>query len=177
MLSCGMSLERRIPSTDSVAVLSATSVPGEFRRFGKADGVGGSRRRKTEQLANIARPNPPKINTSANFSFFIKSLIMNDLKSNRISKRANKSPRISTSGHYGCKSSRINTSRNHPGEGGSTIRVSGSTARRSRRLLADTPGRVKSGFAAAGRKGTQPGVAVLQNTKIRQLLGKWGSIR
>ena len=119
MLSCGMSLERRIPSTDSVAVLSATSVRREFRRFGKADGVGGSRRRKTEQLANIARPNPPKINTSANFSFFIKSLIMNDLKSNRISKRANKSPRISTSGHYGCKSSRINTSRNM-GEGGAT---------------------------------------------------------
>ena len=117
MLSCGMSLERRIPSTDSVAVLSATSVPCEFRRFGKADDVGGSRRRKTEQLANIARPNPPKINTSANFSFFIKSLIMNDLKSNRISKRANKSSIINTSRHYGCKSSRINTPRNIRGEG------------------------------------------------------------
>jgi hypothetical protein len=96
-----------------------------------------------------AQPNPSRINTSANLSFFIKSLIMNDLKSNRISKRANKSPRISTSGHYGCKSSRINTSRNHPGEGGSTIRVSGSTARRSRRLLADTPGCVPVSPAAA----------------------------
>jgi hypothetical protein len=64
-----------------------------------------------------ARPNPPRINTSANPSFFIKSLIMNDLKSNRISKRACKPPRINTSENYGCKPFRINTSRNHPGEG------------------------------------------------------------
>jgi hypothetical protein len=124
MLSCGMSLERRIPSADSAAASSATSVRCEFRRFGKADGVGGSRRRKTEQLANIARPNPTRINTSANSSFFIKSLIINSLKSNRISKRANKSSRINTSENYRSKPFRINTSRNHGGRGWvSTLRA------------------------------------------------------
>jgi hypothetical protein len=63
-----------------------------------------------------ARPNPSRINTSANSSFFIKSLIINDLKSNRMSERGNKSPRINTSENYRSKSFRINTSRNHRGE-------------------------------------------------------------
>jgi len=64
-----------------------------------------------------AQPNPSRINTSANLSFFIKSLIMNDLKSNRISKRDNKPSRINTSENHCSKPFRINTSKKHPGEG------------------------------------------------------------
>lgn len=58
-----------------------------------------------------------RINTSANPAFFIKSLILHDLKSIRINKRACKYPRIKTSEMYSCKSSRINTSKKYPGEG------------------------------------------------------------
>jgi hypothetical protein len=67
---------------------------------------------------HVARPNPSRINTSANLSFFIKSLIMNDLKSIRISVADNKSPRINTSNTFGYKPLRINTSKKHPGGGG-----------------------------------------------------------
>ena len=75
-----------------------------------------SRRRKFHPSVPTARPNPSRINTSANSSCFIKSLIINDLKSNRISKRSCKSPRINTSEICVCKSLRINTSRKHRGE-------------------------------------------------------------
>jgi len=68
-------------------------------------------------LVHYSCPNPSRINTSANSSFFIKSLIMNDLKSNRISKRGHKSPRINTSETGVCKPFRINTSKKHRGEG------------------------------------------------------------
>jgi hypothetical protein len=96
-------------------------VTGEPRRASRRTppATSASRRnRKMQPFVYFVRPNSSRINTSANSSFFTKSLIMNDLKSNRISKRANKSSIINTSGHYGCKSSRINTSRNHPGGGG-----------------------------------------------------------
>jgi hypothetical protein len=65
----------------------------------------------------FAAHNPSRINTSANSPFFIKSLIINGLKSNRISQRAHKYPRISTSETCVCKTFRINTSRNM-GDGG-----------------------------------------------------------
>jgi hypothetical protein len=82
-------------------------------------GAGGSRPISPARIHSpvpTARPNPSRINTSANSSFFIKSLIINDLKSNRMSERGNKSPRINTSENYRSKSFRINTSRNHRGE-------------------------------------------------------------
>ena len=63
----------------------------------------------------IARPNPSRINTSMKSSFFIKSLIMHDLKSIRISDGDNKSPRINTSSTFRNKSSIISTSKKHPG--------------------------------------------------------------
>ena len=66
----------------------------------------------------IARPNPSRINTSMKSSFFIKSLIMHDLKSIRISNAANKSSRIRTSSRCSYKSSIINTSKKRPGEEG-----------------------------------------------------------
>ena len=44
-----------------------------------------------------SRLNPIRINTSMKSSFFIKSLIMSDLKSNKISTGDNKSFRINTS--------------------------------------------------------------------------------
>jgi hypothetical protein len=71
------------------------------------------------QIRHLCTPraNPSRINTSVKSSFFIKSLIMNDLKSIRISNRDNKSPRINTSETCNCKSLRINTSKKHPGEG------------------------------------------------------------
>jgi hypothetical protein len=84
---------------------------------------------------HFARPNSPRINTSANPSFFIKSLIMNDFKSNRISERAYKSSRINTSEMFSCKPFRINTSRNRGGRGrgapGRTARHAGHTRRAS----------------------------------------------
>jgi hypothetical protein len=83
----------------------------------EANGEGGSERRNFQPSVPTARPNHSRINTSANSSFFIKSLIINDLKSNRISKRACKSTRINTSEIRVCKSLRINTSRRHRGEG------------------------------------------------------------
>jgi len=83
----------------------------------KAAGEGRSQSRKFQPPVPTARPNPPRINTSANSSFFIKSLIMNDLKFNRISKGDNKSSRINTSENYRCKPFRINTSRNMGGWG------------------------------------------------------------
>ena len=70
---------------------------------------------QVRQSLPTARPNPPRINTSVNSPFFIKSLIMNGLKSNRISQRAHKYPRISTSETCACKPFRINTSKKHPG--------------------------------------------------------------
>jgi len=51
-------------------------------------------------------------------SFFIKSLIMNDLKSIRIIRGDNKTFTINTSENYCWKPFRINTSKKHPGEGG-----------------------------------------------------------
>ena len=51
-------------------------------------------------------------------SFFIKSLIMSDLKSNKISTGDNKTFRISTSEKRSYKPFRINTSKNTPGEEG-----------------------------------------------------------
>ena len=65
----------------------------------------------------FAPPNPPTINTSANSSIFIKSLIMNDLKSIRIITGDNKPCRINTSEKRSSKPFRINTSKKHPGEG------------------------------------------------------------
>ena len=63
----------------------------------------------------FAAHNPSRINTSANSPFFIKSLIINGLKSNRISQRAHKYPRISTSETCACKPFRINTSKKYAG--------------------------------------------------------------
>jgi len=74
-------------------------------------------RRRLQPSVHTARPNPSRINTSVSSAFFIKSLIMNDLKSNRISKRDNKPFRINTSENYCWKPFRINTSRKYPGEG------------------------------------------------------------
>ena len=89
----------------------------------KADGVSGSPHLVTlpttaQPSVHLARPNPPRINTSVNPSFFIKSLIMNDLKSIRISIADNKSSRINTSSTCSRKPSIINTSKKHPGGGG-----------------------------------------------------------
>ena len=70
---------------------------------------------QVRQSLPTARPNPPRINTSVNSPFFIKSLIMNGLKSNRISQRAHKYPRISTSETCACKPFRINTSKKYAG--------------------------------------------------------------
>lgn len=106
---------RRIPK--SALVWSATIALSEFRRVGKADGQTGSRPRTVQPFVFVEEPSPPRINTSAILSFFIKSLIRNDLKSNRISKCARKSPRINTYSTCSCKSPRINTSKNHRGEG------------------------------------------------------------
>ena len=90
-------------------------------------------------LLRAARPNPSRINTSVNSSFFIKSLIMNDLKSNRISTRSNKPCIINTSGKYNWKPFRINTSKKHPGEGGDAPdRTPGRTLRRVNFLNAST---------------------------------------
>jgi hypothetical protein len=67
--------------------------------------------------APTACSNPSRINTSVNPSFFIKSLIMNDFKSIRITTRDNKPSRINTSENHCSKPFRINTSKKHPGEG------------------------------------------------------------
>ena len=65
-----------------------------------------------------SRCNSSRISTSAKSSFFIKSLIIHDLKSIRIITRDNKPSRINTSENYRWKSLRINTSKNTPGGGG-----------------------------------------------------------
>lgn len=78
---------------------------------------GRSRRRNGEQLANIERANRSGINTSAFGPNFLNSLIMNNLKSIRISTGDNNTCRINTSGWCASRSFRINTSKNPPGEG------------------------------------------------------------
>ena len=73
---------------------------------------------RVDSARRQSRLNPIRINTSMKSSFFIKSLIMSDLKSNRISTGDNKTFRISTSEKRSYKPFRINTSKNTPGEGG-----------------------------------------------------------
>ena len=94
---------------------------------------------QTEQFANIARPNPSRINTSTNHSIFRNSLIMNAFKPNRISKAEDKAIRINTSGWCVSRSFRINTSKKHPGEGVGTALRNHSNIAASRRLPLSLP--------------------------------------
>jgi len=64
-----------------------------------------------------SRCNSSRINTFAKSSFFIKSLIINDFKSIRITRRDNKPCIINTSETFVSKPFRINTSENTPGGG------------------------------------------------------------
>jgi len=92
----------------------------------KAGAAGGSSRSqltaRSQPSLHFARTKSSRINTSVKSSFFMKSLITNDLKSNRISTGDNKPRRINTSENYHSKPFRINTSKKHPGGGGGCAR-------------------------------------------------------
>jgi len=122
----------------------------------KADGVSGSPHLVTlpttaQPSVHLARPNPPRINTSVNPSFFIKSLIMNDLKSIRISIADNKSSRINTSSTCSRKPSIINTSKKHPGGWGEARHRPGVSLTAVRRRQARGPGMTPTATTPSGR--------------------------
>ena len=127
MLSCRMGLAQNPPSAERAWDLResqrlpavAGSLPPACRQAGLCvirttlsssplRSLAGSH--PSHSLA-VARPNPPRINTSMKSLFFIKSLIMNDLKSNRINTGDNKPCRINTSERCSWKPFRINTSK------------------------------------------------------------------
>ena len=97
---------------------SATSIARGRRSARASNQFRANSPAQTQPFVYFGSYNPSRINTSMKSSFFIKSLIMNDLKSIRIRTGDNKTFTINTSENYCWKPFSINTSKEHPGEGG-----------------------------------------------------------